>query len=344
MASERTVNRRSIVRQARRREREQGPARAVPHYERPRTYGECSGLPRPCPFLGCKYHLALDVKPGGTLVFPFGVESDLTEARDTCALDVASRGPHSLAAVGAIIGVNRERVRQIEERAIMRLEAATDRRSLLELGAPQPETMMAGVRHLSAGGPARAIGESVCRSGPVREWTRHEIARFINGDAGTAGAMPAPAPAPVAVAVAVQATPIPIPPLGETDVSRAAIAQQKREYAAERLRAGALGAAVEAEIKERFGSGIGATAIVKIRRQLGGAPMQERAAIAQPAVAPERTYLPAPERPSSPTPATNDLRHCLARLVDAMRAHAVSRVSVTADGQVRMEREEAFNL
>jgi len=40
---------------------------------------------------------------------------------ETCALDVADRGGATLGEVGSVLGVTRERVRQLEERALRRL-------------------------------------------------------------------------------------------------------------------------------------------------------------------------------------------------------------------------------
>lgn len=80
---------------------------------RPRTRGDCVDGPRPCPWTTCRYHLAGDVgrafrKAGG-------------EALQTCALDVADEGGATLNEVGAILGVSRERIRQIENRAVAAL-------------------------------------------------------------------------------------------------------------------------------------------------------------------------------------------------------------------------------
>lgn len=106
---------------------------------RPRTRGECVGGPRPCPWVGCRYHLYLDVDPyTGRLKINFPGLSPL-EIPWTCALDVAEYWilPHSCAIedrhprvigegntlelVGLAIHLTRERVRQIEQRAMRKL-------------------------------------------------------------------------------------------------------------------------------------------------------------------------------------------------------------------------------
>lgn len=94
---------------------------------RPRTRGDC--LPgghnacRPCGFVSCRYHLAVDVKPrSGNLVVRQDVE--IEDMQESCALDVADRGGQSLEDVGEIMGVTRERVRQLEASALATIAPA----------------------------------------------------------------------------------------------------------------------------------------------------------------------------------------------------------------------------
>ncbi len=94
--------------------------------ERPRTRSECHDGPRPCPHVGCKHHLYLDVNPTtGTIKLNFP-ELEVWELADTCALDVAERGGTSLEDVSTLMNVTRERVRQIETQAMAKLSTVED--------------------------------------------------------------------------------------------------------------------------------------------------------------------------------------------------------------------------
>jgi DNA-binding CsgD family transcriptional regulator len=69
--------------------------------------------PVPCTRIECRFHLA---RRGHW-------EHRLTPTRD-CALAVANEGPHSLEEIAELLGMTRERVRQIEEAALEKLEAS----------------------------------------------------------------------------------------------------------------------------------------------------------------------------------------------------------------------------
>ncbi len=83
---------------------------------RPRTRADCADGPRPCPWVSCRHHLYLEVDGRGhvRLAFP---DKEPWELRETCALDVAERGEHTLEYVGRLLNLTRERIRQLEERA-----------------------------------------------------------------------------------------------------------------------------------------------------------------------------------------------------------------------------------
>jgi hypothetical protein len=94
------------------------------HYERPKTRAECKDGPRPCPFVACKHHLYLDVNPEtGSIKINFP-HLELSEMKETCALDIADRGPITLEEIGEIMNLTRERIRQLEQSALDKIERA----------------------------------------------------------------------------------------------------------------------------------------------------------------------------------------------------------------------------
>jgi hypothetical protein len=101
-------------------------------YWKPRERAECAGSAsdRPCPYVSCKHHLYLDVSPRtGAIKLNFP-DLEVWEMNETCALDVADRGGTTLEDVGAIMNLTRERIRQVEVRALAKLEALKDMMAL----------------------------------------------------------------------------------------------------------------------------------------------------------------------------------------------------------------------
>ena len=86
---------------------------------RPRTRGDCMDGPRPCPWVSCRHHLFFDEVKGKTRPTWPGLEPH--ELPETCSLDVADREEINLADIGRLLNVTRERVRQIESRALAKL-------------------------------------------------------------------------------------------------------------------------------------------------------------------------------------------------------------------------------
>lgn len=115
----------------------------VTDYERPRTRRDCltaeetarimgyddgkgDGIncSRPCPFVSCRHHLYLDVNPAtGTIKLNFP-HLEVWEMQETCALDVADHCGVTLDDVGEILNLTRERIRQVEVRALLALKQA----------------------------------------------------------------------------------------------------------------------------------------------------------------------------------------------------------------------------
>ena len=87
--------------------------------ERPRTRGDCVDGPRPCPWRTCRYHLADMLRRA---------------SEESCALDVADRGGATLEELGEILGVTRERVRQLEAAALFKVRRQVRQRTASTAG------------------------------------------------------------------------------------------------------------------------------------------------------------------------------------------------------------------
>ncbi len=99
-------------------------------YQKPRTRAECADGPRPCPYVSCKHHLFLDVSARtGAIKLNFP-DLEAWEMNESCALDVADRGGTTLEDVGAIMNLTRERIRQVEVKALAKLHALDDMMAL----------------------------------------------------------------------------------------------------------------------------------------------------------------------------------------------------------------------
>lgn len=98
--------------------------------QHPQCRGQCPDV-RPCPYVGCRWNLYLDVTPTGSITYNWPeLEPWDVPPHQSCALDVADDGPRILEEIAEIMGLTRERVRQIEGIALGKLEA-TDRTDLI---------------------------------------------------------------------------------------------------------------------------------------------------------------------------------------------------------------------
>ncbi len=102
-------------------------------YQRPRTLAECDsvglGTAIPCPFVSCKHHLALDVGANGNIKLNFP-HLEVWEMPETCALAGAAEGGTTLDGVALRMGITRERVRQLETKALRALRVEAESRGL----------------------------------------------------------------------------------------------------------------------------------------------------------------------------------------------------------------------
>lgn len=100
--------------------------------QRPRTRAECPDA-RPCPWAGCRYHLAVEVSVSGrSLRVREGWELELDE---TCALDVADaaaleeEGTH-LSRVALLMGLDYRVAQDVERNALAQLAMRSDVRDI----------------------------------------------------------------------------------------------------------------------------------------------------------------------------------------------------------------------
>ncbi|MFO0757650.1 MAG: sigma factor-like helix-turn-helix DNA-binding protein [Byssovorax sp.] len=99
-------------------------------YYKPKMRAECLDGPRPCPYVSCQHHLYLDVSARtGAIKLNFP-DLEVWDMNETCALDIADRGGTTLEDVGAIMNLTRERIRQVEVKALAKLEALRDMSAL----------------------------------------------------------------------------------------------------------------------------------------------------------------------------------------------------------------------
>lgn len=105
----------------------EGARHRLPEYpggiERPKTRGECEGGERPCPFVSCRHNMFLTITQIGNIKTH---ANEIEDLRESCALDVADEGPHSLQETADIMGIVRERVRQLESQGLKKLRKKTD--------------------------------------------------------------------------------------------------------------------------------------------------------------------------------------------------------------------------
>jgi len=103
---------------------------------RPKTRGDCAEGERPCPWWSCQYHIGAErlrvaLKARGARESDRDVtDEELLDIIYTlpysCLLDVADDGGTTLAEIGEMLDLTRERVRQIEEQALDELRFGED--------------------------------------------------------------------------------------------------------------------------------------------------------------------------------------------------------------------------
>jgi hypothetical protein len=124
--------------------------------ERPRTRGDCVNGPRPCPWVGCRHHLYLDVSEAdGSLTLNFA-KLQPWQLDESCALDVADRKVDGLTLqdIGELHDFTREQTRQIELAALENLDGMIGVEPAEPRGMPkrtrQHQRIAKAIRRMSA--------------------------------------------------------------------------------------------------------------------------------------------------------------------------------------------------
>jgi len=94
---------------------------------RPPDRALCANGVRPCPYVSCRYHLYLDVRGDGVLRVNFP-DREPDELLASCALDMSEDGPRTLDQVAGLMGMSKERARQLEASGMEKLRAALGKR------------------------------------------------------------------------------------------------------------------------------------------------------------------------------------------------------------------------
>jgi len=113
-------------------------------YKRPMTRGDCAQVPRPCPYVACKYSLFLDVSDTGSIILNFPhLEPGQMPPHQSCALDLAERGAMTLEDIAVVTNLTRERIRQVELKALVRRA----RPAAVAMGLGPEDAAALGARH-----------------------------------------------------------------------------------------------------------------------------------------------------------------------------------------------------
>lgn len=113
-------------------------------YWRPTTRGDCAKVARPCPYVACSKNLYLDVSETGSIILNFPhLEPGQMPADRSCAIDLAEHGPMTLEEIAVVTNLTRERIRQIELKALVRRA----RPAAVAMGLGPEDAAAIGARH-----------------------------------------------------------------------------------------------------------------------------------------------------------------------------------------------------
>lgn len=120
----------------------------------------CADVPRPCPFVSCRYNLYLDVaKHGVRLNFPL-IQPEQMPAEASCAIDVAMGGPRSAGDVAQLVGDGEVQMDQVERRAAPKLREVLESYEGHGHGREDAATPLGGLASAMQGGVERGLEEA----------------------------------------------------------------------------------------------------------------------------------------------------------------------------------------
>ena len=104
---------------------------------------------RPCVFSACKHSLYLDISETGSIILNFPhLEPGEMAPDQSCSLDLAERGGMTLEEIAVVTNLTRERIRQVELKALIRRA----RPAAVALGLRTEDAAAAGSRrHVGPG-------------------------------------------------------------------------------------------------------------------------------------------------------------------------------------------------
>lgn len=92
---------------------------------RPRTRADCASVPRPCPYVGCRYNLFLEVAAHARRVglrFNYHNRDVWELEHSSCALDFAERGGMTNKQVGEVLHCHTSVVSRVSTGAIRKVK------------------------------------------------------------------------------------------------------------------------------------------------------------------------------------------------------------------------------
>lgn len=105
-------------------------------YARPLQRADCVAGPRPCPWIGCRWHMCWEQREIKRMILsdthPRLAAAMIMDMDQTCVLDVCDE-PNSERSLGRALGVTHQAVAQALKRALDNLRWSEDRRTLKEL-------------------------------------------------------------------------------------------------------------------------------------------------------------------------------------------------------------------